>query len=175
MQCRLDSMGVSSREDVLNGLEHFGLLPVETGGITHTRQADGQVRRADVEPVQSRRSGDFSKIVHGFAGFDHGEAEHIFIGLPAIVGTRGNARTGRTKTAHAHRGITHIGHQSCRLLGGVDHWADHSVGSGIQCLHDAACLQPGHSHHGRHAAGTHGLEHAHRGLIVHDAVLQVDG
>ena len=55
------------REDRMDRLEHLRLFPVEADGVALSGQPEGQIGRADIDPVQARRRNDVVEIAKASA------------------------------------------------------------------------------------------------------------
>ncbi len=166
------AVGLGPRQDVVHRLRGLWRQLVH-GRLAAQRQR--QVGRADVDRVQPFHRQDGVQVVECGGRLDHREAHDGGVGMLGIVGAAVQQRAHRAEAAGAARRIGGVGHQLLRFFTGADHGADHTVGAGVQCLHQDAGLQPGHPHHRHGGGGADGLQHGEHGLVIHHAVLQVDG
>ncbi len=158
--------------DDAHRLQHRLVARIQRRRLAH---AEREVGRADVDAVQALHGQDVVQVADRLARLDHGEQQHLLVGVLPVVGAGVLGGAERPEAALAHRRIAAGAHVGFGFRLGVDHRADQPHGAGIERAHDVGGVVPGHAHQRGGVAGAHGLQHRHQ--VVHGgrAVLHVDG
>ena len=172
MDARHDLVALARLDDALLGLDD-GCVGLVEPRLAAERQA--QVRGTHVDRVDAGHAQDLVQVLERGRRLDHRHDDEVGVGVIGVVGAGVDRRPDGAEAPVPARRILARLDERLRLLAGVDHRADDAVDAGVERLHQERGVVPRHAGQRHHRRRGDGLEHRHRGLVVDDPVLHVDG